>query len=144
MTYSILPSDLLRVVGVIERNESMLFGDDGFGEDDIVHFDSHPRYSVGLMLSDAGELAAYSFMKMLKPGKIRILRLCVLPEFQKQGIGKSIHDAILLAGHQYRIRVPETWLETQLWLKKHGWTAVGIAPDGYEFRKYIDSDYAVS
>lgn len=142
MTYSTV--DLERYAEDITRNEELLFGDQGFDAEDIAHFDRHPRYNTGMILDKNNDLAAYAFMKSVKPGVVRILRLCVLPEHRGQGYGRSLHDALLLGGFHYRVRVPERWLESQLWLKRQGWIAVGIAPDGYEFRKFVESSFEVS
>lgn len=140
MTFTVSPDDLERHMDAIVQNETFLFGDDGYDKQAVHHFDKHPRYSTGMILTPKNDLAGYAFMRHIKNGVIRILRLCVIPEHRKNGYGKNLHDAILMGGHTYRLRVPERWLEAQIWLRDLGWVAIGIAPDGIEFRIFVETD----
>lgn len=140
MTFTISGDDLKKYIDEIVENESLLFGKEGFDHEDIFHFDRHPRYSISMLITLKEELAGYAFLKHLRPGIVRVLRLCIIPGFRRRGYGKNLHDAVLLTGHEYRLRVPERWLESQIWLRDAGWLAVGIASDGIEFRTFIDSD----
>jgi ribosomal protein S18 acetylase RimI-like enzyme len=144
MTFTVSSIDLQSVMGRIIEHESLLYGKEGLDEDDITEWVNDPRYHDGMILTESGHLAAYAFMRSVKPGSIRIMRLCVLPRYQHKGYGRALHDAIMLDGFQYRARVPERWLETQLWLKRRGWKAVGIAEDGIEFRIKFANDFSVS
>lgn len=144
MTFTVSSIDLKTVIEPIVEHEALLYGNDGLDEDTIADWVNDPRYHDGMILTESGHLAAYAFMRSVKPLAIRIMRLCVLPKYQHKGYGRALHDAIMLDGFQYRARVPERWLETQLWLKRRGWRAIGIAPDGLEFRIKYSSDFAVS
>lgn len=140
MTFSVDPDDLEKHMNAIVANEELLFGSEGYDHEDILNFEKHPRYSTGIILTKRKDLAGYAIMRTVRAGVVRILRLCVVPKHRKKGFGQSLHDAILLSGYEYRLRVPERWLEAQLWLRKAGWIAVGIAPDGIEFRTSIEID----
>lgn len=144
MTFTVSSIDLRAAAGRIAEHESLLFGDDGLDEETITEWSNDARYHDGMILTESGHLAAYAFMRSVKPMAIRVLRLCVIPRYQHKGYGRALHDAILMEGFQYRMRVPERWLDSQLWLKRRGWTAVGIADDGIEFRIRPESDFAVS
>jgi ribosomal protein S18 acetylase RimI-like enzyme len=81
----------------------------------------------------------------IPPRHVDLLHIAVLPEWQRQGIGRAlleeIHRAFRQSGDDIQATVPETNLPVQLFLRDAGYKAVRVVPacfgskDGYVMQR---------
>ncbi|CAB4161438.1 NAT_SF domain containing protein [uncultured Caudovirales phage] len=90
------------------------------------------RSHAHTVLLEGDKVAAYSVVKV-RDDKVQLKRLVVLKEYRNRGIGRLLHNSIIIPGGLYCALVHELSVASQIWLRSHGWRAVKIQGLYYVF-----------
>ncbi len=96
------------------------------------------RNTFGAVAESAEKVIGYMIYEMHKK-EIQILTMAVHPDMARSGIGSAMIDKmkVKLSSHRRSIltaEVPESWLQSQLFLRRHGFRATRFT------RKVYDND----
>jgi hypothetical protein len=108
----------------IDDTEIETFGDEALSVADMFSI-CRSRSHYHTVLLDDNKVSAYSVIRM-KDDKILLKRLVVLKPYRNLGLGKIIHNSIILPGGLYCAFVHESHFSSQIWLRSFGWRAVKL------------------